>query len=156
MTVPLHVVTSSSGLQSKRCLGIRTYLEWKPKLVEPCGEARAEWDIFRALSRAARIPFLNNPIVSGLDHILNAFGSGLTSERFAQFLLLGKTTLRRLMNANGGIKFGDIQWGEFVANGLYTDDQKIHLAPEDLVSALGSALDAPPLPTLFPAFWVLG
>ena len=133
------------------------YLEWKPKLVEPCGEARAEWDIFRALSRAARIPFLNNPIVSGLDRILNAFGSGLTSERFAQFLLLGKTSLRRLMNANGGIKFGDIQWGEFLANGLYTDDRKIHLAPEDLVSALGSALDAPPLPTHeFPLLLISG
>ena len=28
MSVPLLVETSSSGLHSKRCPGIRTYLEW--------------------------------------------------------------------------------------------------------------------------------
>ena len=33
MIVPLDVVTSSSGLHSKRCPGIRTYLEWKWKSV---------------------------------------------------------------------------------------------------------------------------
>ena len=32
-SVPLRVVTSSSGLHSKRCLGIGTYLHWTGKLV---------------------------------------------------------------------------------------------------------------------------
>ena len=31
VSVPLPVVTSSSGLHSKRCPGIRTYLEWTRK-----------------------------------------------------------------------------------------------------------------------------
>ena len=31
--IPLGVVTSSSGLHSKRCTGIRTYLEWTGKSV---------------------------------------------------------------------------------------------------------------------------
>ena len=33
VSVSLPVVTSSSGLNSKRCLGIRTYLEWMGKSV---------------------------------------------------------------------------------------------------------------------------
>ena len=33
VSVPLRVVTSSSGLHSKRCPGIRTYLEWTGKSV---------------------------------------------------------------------------------------------------------------------------
>lgn len=123
------------------------YAEWKPKLVEPRGEARSEWDIFRDLSRAAKVPFLNQPLISAVDRLLGGFGSGVSDEDLARYLLLGKTSLRRLKQASAGIKFGDIQWGEFLRNRLETMERKVDLAPAKFTEALGRALDRPPLPT---------
>jgi anaerobic selenocysteine-containing dehydrogenase len=123
------------------------YAEWKPKVVEPRGKARSEWDIFKALARGAGVPFLNLRLLDGIDRLLSIVGSGLTPDLFFQFLLLGKTSLRRLKQTQGGIKFGDIQWGAFLRSGLYTKDKRIHLAPDDFAAALPSVLVNPPLPT---------
>jgi formate dehydrogenase len=103
------------------------FAEWKPKIVEPRGETRSEWGIFRDLARAAGVPFLNNPAVDAVDRLLGMFGSEFTHEHLARFLLLGKTTLGRLKKAPGGIRFGDIQWGEFLSRSLQTDDADAHL-----------------------------
>ncbi len=119
------------------------YVEWKPKLVEPRGEARSEWDIFRDLSRCAGVPFLNHPAVSALDRALGALGGGFAAEHFYRLLLLGKTTLGRLKASAGGMKFGDIAWGDFLARRLETDDRRIQLAPADFAEALPAALGAP-------------
>lgn len=123
------------------------YAEWKPKVVEPRGEARSEWDIFRDLSRAAKVPFLNQPVIGALDRLLGAFGLGVSDEDLARYLLLGKTSLRRLKRAPYGIKFGDIQWGEFLESRLETEEQKVRLAPADFTEAIAPALDRPPGPT---------
>jgi formate dehydrogenase len=133
------------------------FAEWRPKLVAPRGEARSEWEIFRALSRAAKVPFLNNAFVDGVDRLLGRFGWEFSHEHFARLLLLGKTRLGRLKKAPGGVKFGDIRWGEFLAGGLHTDDGKIHLAPGDLVEVLRPALESPPRPTPgFPLMLISG
>jgi formate dehydrogenase len=133
------------------------FAEWKPKIVEPRGEARSEWGIFRDLARAAGVPFLNNPAVDAIDRLLGVFGSEFSHEHLARFLLLGTTTLGRLKKAPGGIRFGDVQWGEFLSRGLQTDDERIHLAPPDLVETLRSTLDPPPLPTdEFPLMLISG
>ncbi len=58
-------------------------------------------------------------------------------------LLLGKTTLGRLKASAGGMKFGDIAWGDFLARRLETDDRRIQLAPADFAEALPAALGAP-------------
>jgi formate dehydrogenase len=119
------------------------YIEWKPKLVEPRGEARSEWEIFRDLSRSAGVPFLNNPAVSAIDRVLGALGSAVTADHFYRFLLLGKTTLSRLKANPGGLKFGDIAWGDFLARCLETEGGRIQLAPTDFVEALPKALESP-------------
>jgi formate dehydrogenase len=119
------------------------YIEWRPKIVEPRGEARSEWEIFRNLSRSAGVPFLNNPAVSAVDRVLGALGSAITADHFYRFLLLGKTTLSRLKKNAGGMKFGDIAWGDFTARRLETGDGRIQLAPTDFVDALPKALESP-------------
>ena len=115
------------------------FVEWKPKLVEPRGEARSEWDIFRDLSRAARVPFLNNPPVNAIDRLLGMFGSALTQEHFARYLLLGKTSFGRLKRTPGGQKLSDIQWGEFLRTRLETGHGRIDLAPDELTEAVSKA-----------------
>ena len=45
------------------------------------------------------------------------------------------------------MKFGDIEWGKFLQDGLLTNDRKLHLAPDDLVQGLRKALQAPPVPS---------
>ena len=120
------------------------YVEWKPKIVEPRGEARSEWDIFRDLSRAAKVPFLNNPAVHAIDRLMRMFGGSLTHEHFARYLLFGRTSLGRLKRAEGGIKLGDIEWGQFLRTRLETKEEKIVLAPEELVDAVPAAFDHAP------------
>jgi len=119
------------------------YIEWRPKLVEPRGEARSEWDIFRDLSRSAGVPFLNNPVVSAIDRVMGALGSAMTADHVYRLLLVGKTTLRRLKAKAGGMKLGDIAWGDFLARRLETADGSIQLAPRDFVEELPRALRSP-------------
>lgn len=123
------------------------FAEWKPKVLEPRGEARSEWDIFRDLSRAAGVPFLNQPAVSAADRLLGLFGSSVSAQDLARYLLVGKTTLSRLKRAQYGIKFGDVPWGEFLASRLETDVHRIVLAPSPFVEAIEAAIENPPTPT---------
>jgi formate dehydrogenase len=133
------------------------YIEWKPKLVEPRGEARSEWKIFRDLSRSAGVPFLNNPAVSAIDRALGVLGRSFTADHFYRFLLLGKTTLSRLKKNAGGMKFGEIAWGEFTSRRLETGDGRIQLAPTDFVEALPKALGSPLRASLeFPLILISG
>jgi len=133
------------------------YVEWKPKLVEPRGEARSEWDIFRDLSRAAKVRFLNNPPVHALDRLLGMFGSALTQEHFATYLLLGKTSLGRLKRTAGGMKLGDIEWGRFLRTRLETNNKKIALAPEEFTEAVPDAFaEVPRVGTELPLVLISG
>jgi formate dehydrogenase len=133
------------------------YVEWKPKLVEPRGEARSEWDIFRDMSRAAKVPFLNNPPVDAIDRLLGLFGSALTQEHFARYLLFGKTSFGRLKQSEGGIKLGDLDWGKFLRTRLETKHKKIELAPTELVEALPAAFaEVPQLNGDFPFLLISG
>lgn len=119
------------------------FVEWKPKLVRPRGEARSEWDIFKDLSRAARVPFLNDPILDKMSRAMEAFGLGFDEDWLYRYLLLGKARLGKLKQMPDGLKRSDVQWGKFLSGGLRTPDEKIHLAPSDLVDALPAALSAP-------------
>ena len=133
------------------------FLEWKPKVVEPRGEARSEWDIFKALSRAAGVPFLNDPMLDVAARAVERVGIRFGEDLLYRYLLFGKTSMRRLKRTAGGIKLGDIQWGRFLAEGVRTPDKKLRLAPADLVAALPDALASPPLPTeQFPMLLISG
>jgi anaerobic selenocysteine-containing dehydrogenase len=124
------------------------FAELRPKLVDPPGECRAEWDIFKDLSRAAGVPFLNNPLFDRLARLLDAAGVGFTPELLYRYLLLGKNPsygkLRRSARGAAGDAF---EFGRFFQQSIRTKDRKIHLAPARFVSALEHALGAPPLPS---------
>lgn len=119
------------------------FVEWKPKLVEPRGEARSEWEIFRALSRAAGVPFLNDPLLDKIDRTMNLVGTELSEDWLYHYLLAGKMRLGRLKKTPGGIKRADLRWGELFTRSIRTRDRRIHLAPGDFVQALPEALAAP-------------
>jgi formate dehydrogenase len=119
------------------------FLEWRAKIMEPRGEARSEWEIMKSLSRAARVPFLNDPLLDRLARILEGAGGSFSEDLLYRFLLLGKVSLRRLKRTPGGIKVGEIRFGELLERGLRTRDGRLHLAPPDLVNALPGALAEP-------------
>jgi len=116
------------------------FVEWKPKVVEPRGEARSEWRIFKDLSRAAGVPFLNDPILDTVSTLAGRVGIDVDEAWLYRYLLLGKMSLRRLQRTPGGVKTADIRWGRFLAGGLRTDDGRIHLAPAEFVDALREVL----------------
>ncbi len=119
------------------------YVEWKPKLVEPRGEARSEWEIFKALSRAAGVPFLNDPLLDKAGRAMDAIGVAFNEDWLYRYLLFGKARLGKLKQTPGGVKRSDVQWGRFLSGGLKTADRKIQIAPSDLVAALPDALSTP-------------
>ncbi len=123
------------------------FVEWKPKVVDPPPGVRSEWEILRALSRAAGVPFLNDPWADRADRFLSAFGMGLGEETLYRLVLPGAVRLGRLKKAAAGIRTGEIRWGEFLEKRIATAERRIDLMPEEFVPALRAALDDPPLPT---------
>ncbi len=123
------------------------FLEWHSKIVEPRGESRSEWEIFKTISRAARVPFLNDPLMDRFARILESLGLDFSEDLLYRFLLLGKASLRRLKRAPGGIKLGEIRFGELLDHGIRTPDGRLQLAPSDLANALPEALAEPPAST---------
>lgn len=133
------------------------YAEWKHKVVEPRGEARSEWRVFKDLSRAAGVPFLNDPLLDRAARLLDSLGIDFSEDLLFQYLLLGKLDLGRLKRTPGGIKLGEVRYGELLGRGLHTPDRKLHLAPEEFVRALHEALRSPPDPTPdFPLLLISG
>jgi len=125
------------------------FAEWRKKIVEPRGEARAEWDMVRDISKAAKVPFLNNPFFNMVDKVFGLFGSSFTEKHFAQILFMSgmskkKMSIKKLINAEGGIKVGDIEWGQFLRTGLLTPNKKINLVPEKFSSGLKTLLSELP------------
>lgn len=124
------------------------FAELRPKLVEPLGECRGEWDIFKDLSRAAKVPFLNNPVFDRLAKAMDAVGLAFTPEVLYRYLLFGKSpSYRQLRRSAHGLRGNPLVFGSFLAERIHTADHKIHLAPEPFATRLGSALATPPLPT---------
>lgn len=123
------------------------FVEWKPKVVEPAGEARSEWQIFKGLARSAKVPFLNDPVLDRLGRLLDALGIGFTEDWLYRYLLFGKMRLGRLKASAGGVKLSDIPWGQFFNGQIKTSDKKMHIAPRDLLDALPDALSRPIAPS---------
>jgi len=133
------------------------FVEWRPQVVPPRGEARPEWDIFRALSRAARVPFLNDRVVDFVARVLDGLGFGFKEDMLYRYLLRGTGGLRRLTHSRGGLRLGPVPWGRFLTHGLRTPDRRIDVAPPDLVAALPGALAVPVVPSdRFPLLLISG
>jgi formate dehydrogenase len=114
--------------------------QWTPKLIEPPGEAKAPWDIFRDLSRTMNVPFLNDPSLN----LLFTFGEYIekyfkkpgkltpTPENYYRILsfLLGKFRFSKLISSPHGLKIGEIRFGKALKK-----MGKIDLAPKEFVEA---------------------
>lgn len=124
----------------------RPYAEWKPKLIEPRGETRSEWQIVKELSRAAGVPFLNDPWLDRLARGVEAFGFEFGETMLYRYLLMGKVRLGTLRGRDAGMDLGEFVFGSFFERGIRTRDRKLHLAPSEFVAALRAAFEAPPLP----------
>lgn len=128
------------------------FAEWRPKVVEPKGQTRPEWDITRDICRAAGIPFLNHPLISTIDKMMGLFGSGFSEQHLAQYLLMSgmskkKMSIKKLMQSETGIKFGELEWGKFLKSGLMTPNNKIQLCPPEFATELTQVLQNAPSPT---------
>ncbi len=124
----------------------RPFLEWKPKLIEPRGEARSEWQIVKELSREAGVPFLNDPWLDRLARWLERVGIAFDESMLYRFLLLGKVRLGALQKRETGMDLGQMIFGALLEKGLRTPDQKLHLAPPEFVEGLRAVLADPPRP----------
>jgi len=116
------------------------FAQWTPKLIEPPGEAKAPWDIFRNLSRTMNVPFLNDPFLNALFK----FGESIekwfkkpgkltpTPENYYRILsfLLGKFRFSKLMSSPHGLKAGEIRFGKAIKK-----MGKIDLSPKEFVDA---------------------
>jgi len=159
-----HYVLPATTMYEKGTLHFLTsnfepypFVEWKPKVVEPRSEAKTGWDTFKCLSRAARVRFLNDPLLDKSGRLLDWVGLGFDEDLLYRYLLLGKVRLGRLRKIPGGMKFGDVRWGEFLESGLRTSDKKVHLAPAEFVDALPQALhDLPRTSSEFPLLLISG
>ncbi len=117
------------------------YVEWRNKILTPRGSVKSEWDMVRGISRAAGVPFLNNPVINLIDRTLGFFGSAFSEKNLAQYLLLSRfsmkrMTLSKLIKSTHGIKVSEIKWGQFIKSGLLTTDKKIHLVPDNFSQAI--------------------
>ncbi len=123
------------------------FAELRRKIVEPPGECRGEWDIFKDLARASGVPFLNNPVFDRLGRALDAVGIGFTPALLARYLLLGRTpSYGELMKSPRGAFGEPFTHGRFLKTIIETEDRRVHLAPARLVREL-EALGPPPAPS---------
>lgn len=121
------------------------FAELRPKVVEPPGECRGEWEMFKDISRVAGVPFLNNPLFDKLGRVLDFTGIGFTPSFLHRYLLRGKKPSYRALKKNSqGMKGNPLNFGEFFAKQIHTKDRRIHLAPAKFVEELKRAIGAPP------------
>lgn len=117
----------------------RPFAEWKPKLIEPRGDSRSEWQIIKDLSRAAGVPFLNDPWLDRFARGLSAVGIEFSESMLYSYLLMGKTRLGKLQKQETGMDFGTMQFGSFFERSIRTSDRKLHLAPDEFIDELREA-----------------
>jgi len=123
------------------------YVEWRPQIVKPRGKARSEWDIYKALSRAAGVPFLNDPLIDRVARLFDLLKIGFSENLLFRAVLPKGLSLRRLRRLRYGVKLGDIHWGKFLSESLQTPSGKIELAPQDFVDGLIDVCAHPPAET---------
>lgn len=106
------------------------FVQYTDRVVEPRGDAREEWEIFRALHRAVGTPFLNR---SGVDDAYDpeAFFEDFLATR-------GQVKLDEVKAHPHGLKLGDTPIGAFRAL-LDKRARKIDLAPVSIVRTIPTA-----------------
>jgi formate dehydrogenase len=121
------------------------FAQWSHKVIEPPGEARAEWEIFLMLSRALRRPLLNQWPMEILfragefiDRIAGAKGRfAFNPKNYYKLLLglMGKVKFSQLMTHPHGVKAGETKFGSALKR-LATSSRKIEVAPPEFAAAV--------------------
>ncbi|RJP22306.1 MAG: hypothetical protein C4520_08330 [Candidatus Abyssobacteria bacterium SURF_5] len=124
------------------------FAQWSRKVVEPPGEAKAEWEIFLMLARAMRRPLLNQRMIDFLfkagafcDRMTGVGRFGFDPKNYYRLLLgpMGKVKMAELMNHPHGVMKGNIQFGSALRK-LATRSKKIEIAPPEFTTALAHVL----------------
>lgn len=123
------------------------FAELRPKVVDPPGECRSEWDIFKDLSRAAGVPFLNNPLFDRAARVLDWMKIGFNPSLLYRYLLRGKKpSYRALKKCKRGARGHALRFGDFFDRDIRTPDRRLRLAPapfrDELQRILGQRVSA--------------
>jgi len=99
------------------------FAQWSHKVVDPPGQAKAEWEILTELARRIK----QEP---------QSQDSFEPKKTFAMMLpALGKLDFQELMDSPHGLKIGDIEFGAALTR-MATPSKKVNVAPADFVAAL--------------------
>ena len=118
------------------------FAQFAERIIEPLGEARTEWDIFRGLHEGVGTPFLNDP---SIDARAKQAGPGYDMEPFYTAFMdaRGKVGLEDIKANPHGLKIGDKPIGAF-RDLLERRGARIELAPAATLGALPPVTDIAP------------
>lgn len=119
------------------------FAQWSGKVVDPPGEAKAEWEIFNGLSRSLK----QEPEAEPAFEPKKTFGMMLGG--------MSKTSLEELMENPHGIKLGDIEFGEGLKK-ISTPSGKVDVAPAEFVAELQKISPPQENPKQFPLLLITG
>jgi formate dehydrogenase len=121
------------------------FAQWSRKVIEPPGEAKAEWEIFLMLSRAMRVPLMNQRMMDALFRAGDMVGAltkspgrfGFNPRNYYKLLLgmMGKVGMTDLLAHPHGVKARDIEFGAALRR-LPTRSHKVQVAPPEFAAAL--------------------
>jgi len=154
-SVATHVLPCTSPLQRPDLpfifplmLGLqrRPYLQATRPVVPPDGEQRDEATIYLDLAKACGTPLFGSRVAQGLLELGRGMkGDGTVPQEALLSLLLrvtGQGSFRGLLrDAPHGRLRDDHADADFLGKRVYTDDGKVHLAPEALVADARRRLD---------------
>jgi len=119
------------------------FAQWSHKVVDPPGEAKAEWEILGGLSRSMKP---ETPEEESFEP-KKTLGMMLPA--------LGKIDFQELMDSPHGLKLGDIEFGAALER-IATPSGKVDVAPADLVAALQEVNPPRQSPEQFPLLLLTG
>ena len=119
------------------------FAQWSPKVVDPPGEAKAEWEIFNGLARSVK----QEPETDEAFEPKKTLGMMLGA--------MSTMSLEELMEHPHGMKLGDIEFGEGLKR-ISTPSGKVDVAPEQFVAELQNISPPPENPKQFPLLLLTG
>ncbi len=111
-------------------------IEWRPQVVEPAGDARAEWNVLQDILIAADVPFLNNPDIN--IEVLEAHGRGeyYPEEAMYEAVLPDDVRLDDVIEHVGGLELDPRGDDDFFERYVNTPEHRLQLGPDEFAGAL--------------------
>jgi formate dehydrogenase len=141
------------------------FAQWSHKLLDPPDEARAEWKIFRDLSRRMGVPILNQWPLDVMFRTGELVGKTMgqpqkfafNPKNYCKMLLgmMGKVKFSELMSNPHGVSAGRIKFGAALRK-VATQSRKIEIAPSDFVREIEKIALPPNAPSGLPFILITG